>query len=314
MINVEGAFTPKTKSINDFYQEPGIGFYIPLYQREYSWDKENMNQLIEDISNGIENVTTDEDEIRFLGTIITVKEDNPDNKIEPCDPQGLPPRIDTVIDGQQRISTIALLATQIHHILLKHEKILPEGREETEELKEIINVWKDKLKDLFSLDLKRGEPTRKPKIIRSSWDKWVKKGKTDDNYTSEVTNFLAKYIDFIEEKTDEPPEPIKKHSPVKDNIEIIKDWLENTVANSHLNEESDFLSANEILAKIKESNVWQYQRDSLKEIIENETDDLGSNACSLLQIFSVCHYLLDRCCFTKIEPTREDWVLIYFNL
>ena len=78
MINIDNAFNTENRSVFEYYQRPGGGFYIPLYQREYSWDSDNIEQLLEDISKGVENVIEDDDsdenEIRFLGTIITVTE------------------------------------------------------------------------------------------------------------------------------------------------------------------------------------------------------------------------------------------------
>jgi len=117
MIKIDSAFDPKTESIYSVFQQPGIGYYIPLYQREYSWDEDNIEQLLLDLSKGIENCVNDNDEIRFLGTIIAVQETNPRLNIEPQDPKGLPSRIDKIIDGQQRLSTIAMLATKLYEHL-----------------------------------------------------------------------------------------------------------------------------------------------------------------------------------------------------
>jgi uncharacterized protein with ParB-like and HNH nuclease domain len=54
MINkIEQAFLTEGKNVYNFFQRPGIGYYIPLYQREYSWDKENIEQLLDDIGKRI---------------------------------------------------------------------------------------------------------------------------------------------------------------------------------------------------------------------------------------------------------------------
>ena len=36
MINIEKAFVTENRSVFDFYQQPGMGFYIPLYQRDFN--------------------------------------------------------------------------------------------------------------------------------------------------------------------------------------------------------------------------------------------------------------------------------------
>ena len=116
-INIEKAFVTDNKSVYLYLSTTGQGLYIPLYQRDYSWDKDNIIQLQEDIESGVSRIvnTQDEQEIRFLGTIITLIESNRD-KIYPIEPQIVPSWIEVLIDGQQRLSTIIVLST----ILLKN--------------------------------------------------------------------------------------------------------------------------------------------------------------------------------------------------
>ena len=47
-IEIEKAFLTEGRSVYDFFQRPRVGFYIPLYQREYSRDRDNVDQLIEE--------------------------------------------------------------------------------------------------------------------------------------------------------------------------------------------------------------------------------------------------------------------------
>ena len=117
VLNIEKSFLTENRSVLDFLSQPGQGLYIPLYQREYSWDSDNIEQLLEDLTGGVQRLAsgeyttnTDNKEIRFLGTVITVIEANRNN-IYPRDPQAIPSKIEKLIDGQQRVSTIALMAT-----------------------------------------------------------------------------------------------------------------------------------------------------------------------------------------------------------
>lgn len=115
VLNIEKSFLTENRSVLDFLNQSGQGLYIPLYQRDYSWDSDNIEQLLEDLTRGIQRiasreVTDDNKEIRFLGTIITVVEPNR-NHIYPVEIQAVPSRIEKLIDGQQRVSTIALMAT-----------------------------------------------------------------------------------------------------------------------------------------------------------------------------------------------------------
>src|SRR4051794_15805502 len=104
MIDISKAFGTSSETLSAVFQLPGVGYYIPLYQREYSWDEENIEQLMEDICHGVEQLLAKDEAIRFMGTVILVKEHNPAVNIQPQDNRALPPTINNVIDGQQRIS------------------------------------------------------------------------------------------------------------------------------------------------------------------------------------------------------------------
>lgn len=313
MLKIDSAFDPSTNSIHSFFQQPGIGYYIPLYQREYSWDSDNIEQLLLDLSKGIENCTIDDDEIRFLGTIIAVQENNTTLNIEPQEPQGLPSRIDKIIDGQQRLSTISVLATRIFLSLQTLKKRL-NNDSVGDEMREATKHWEKKLIDVFSLDLGRGKPERKPKIIRGSIDQWTMNGEIEENYKSPVANYLGHFISFVE--LDEPLPKFERNN-LHNNIRQIDNWLKNDVLMAHVNDNEDFLPAWKILKDIKEEYIWQYKRpDVALHVTQNASIDSKSidyTICQFVQMFTVCHYLLERCCFTVIKPSKDDWAFDLFQ-
>ena len=53
-LEFDKLFEPSNKSVLDFFRQSGAGYYIPEYQRGYSWDKDNINQLLTDISDGVD--------------------------------------------------------------------------------------------------------------------------------------------------------------------------------------------------------------------------------------------------------------------
>ncbi len=75
---------------------PDFIFTIPIYQRPLSWDKENFDQLFEDIYDAMTNKETQ----YFLGSIILQECEADKNKYY-------------IVDGQQRISTLAILMAVI---------------------------------------------------------------------------------------------------------------------------------------------------------------------------------------------------------
>ena len=317
MVDISKAFNTSSEKVSDFFQRPGISFYIPLYQREYSWDKENIDQLIEDICRGVDAALSDDGNIHFLGAIILVTEKNPKANINPRDNRALPSRIDNVIDGQQRISTISLLACFLYQKLYEHKNKLPND-DTYSGFVEAIDKYLRILLEVFSVDLNRGNPTRKPIIIRASVDGWTFDG-NDDNYKSDISSFIAAFIRAVEEKTEFPKPP--KNSLVGTNLKRINSLFKEVEKAYELNSEG-FSPAWKILQHMSEDDLWNYERLELKSLINEckqkveDKDNLTQKqkrACSLVQMFAFCHYLLERCCFTLIEPSSEDWAFDMFQ-
>ena len=205
VLNIEKSFLTENRSVLDFLNQSGQGLYIPLYQRDYSWDSDNIDQLLEDLSRGIQRiasgeVTDDSKEIRFLGTIITVVEPNRDH-IYPVEIQAVPPRIERLIDGQQRVSTIALMAALLTKRLTEIKSKVKVSNPIYEQVKEICEIWVDqKLIKVFSFDLGRGKPKLKPKIIRGAKDYWTREDDVDVAYKSELANYLGHFIKAYDDK------------------------------------------------------------------------------------------------------------------
>src|SRR3954453_1098325 len=83
-------------------------FRIPDYQRPYAWEREQAEQLLEDL---LDTLRRDEDEPYFLGSVVLVKE--PDQASA------------EVIDGQQRLTTLTILFAVLRDLAdaqeLEHE-------------------------------------------------------------------------------------------------------------------------------------------------------------------------------------------------
>lgn len=319
IINIENSFITENRSVYTFMSQTGQGLYIPLYQREYSWDSDNIEQLLEDMAKGIERIARgdEEKEIRFLGTIITVIEANRNN-IYPKDPQAVPSRIEKLIDGQQRLSTIAILAGLLTKQLAETQKKIKANSPIKDKVDEICSLWNQKLINVFSFDLGRGNPSRKPKIIRGNQDYWTRDGSVDNAYKSPLANYLGSVIESIFTNKEYPKASKDKHGKIlHQNITAIDRWLKNVVTKAHELKSDDFTPAWKIIENFSQESIWDYDKDDLVEIIKQK--DFSSNKtdsyilCELVQLLAVCHYLLDRCCFTIIQPTDDDWAFDMFQ-
>lgn len=326
VLNIENSFLTENRSVLNFLNQSGQGLYIPLYQREYSWDSDNIEQLLEDLARGIQRiasgeVTDDAKEIRFLGTIITVVESNRNN-IYPVDPQAVPPRIEKLIDGQQRVSTIALMATLLTKRLTEIKNKVKPTNPIYEQVCEICdNIWiNQKLLPIYSFNLNRGNPPLKPKIARGAKDYWTRDHDVDTAYKSELSNYLGHFIKAYHEKTSFPCLSKDKYGNtlLYKNGRRIESWLKKAVAAAHEdNNEDEFAQADAIISHFKQDAIWDFERpDLVAKINERNYSDKKSDSyilSELVQTLSVCHYLLDRCCFTIIQPTDDDWAFDMFQ-
>ncbi len=89
-------------TINDFFALTGTVFSIPVYQRNYTWEEENCEKLLQDIVSISQNKKT-----HFMGSITYILHWIDDEKSL----RQLQEFV--IIDGQQRITTIMLLLKAI---------------------------------------------------------------------------------------------------------------------------------------------------------------------------------------------------------
>ncbi|GHS39694.1 hypothetical protein JP0122_13070 [Helicobacter pylori] len=89
-------------TINDFFALTGTIFSIPVYQRNYTWEEENCEKLLQDIVDISQNKKT-----HFMGSIIYILHLIDDEKSL----RQLQEFV--IIDGQQRVTTIMLLLKAI---------------------------------------------------------------------------------------------------------------------------------------------------------------------------------------------------------
>ena len=102
-------FDAESESLYDFVSKNGRGLYIPPYQRAYAWEGSNVTRLIDDTIQGLNALLKRPDEsITFLGTIIAM-EDTKKVTINPLIKRQVYGQVMSVIDGQQRLTTLLML-------------------------------------------------------------------------------------------------------------------------------------------------------------------------------------------------------------
>lgn len=317
-LEFDKLFEPSNKSVLDFFRQSGAGYYIPEYQRGYSWDKDNIYQLLTDISDGVDRLVTcksTEQEIHFLGTIITVIDQSSKNK----DPKGKPTRIDMIIDGQQRVITISVMASIFVKMLIKYLAQIKQTSEIYADVKEVVDTWSKRLMDIVCFDLLRGKPTLKPKVIRGGVDYWTAEDSIEDAYKSDLAHYEAEFINaYLKSKSDLNVKfpTFGSNTNYSANAKRIEKWLNKTVGEAHI-QNDDYPHALDIINHISQEWLWEYERPLLKMSVEKqyteESTKETSTLCSLVQTLAACYYLLQRCCFCVIKPENEDWAFDMFQ-
>lgn len=198
-------FKHDAASLLDFFSQSGRGFYVPYYQRNYSWDEENATKLIEDIFSSIKRTLTKPENSIFLGTVILHDEKNVQTNIH-SDTPNLLTKVANVVDGQQRITSIAMLACVIAEQISLTVPKLRALAGSTAEFDALATELTDELPNIrkfFSVEITKtgAQPALKPKIIRAGdvsanpvSDQWTLSGDINNFYRSNTSSFLSKFI------------------------------------------------------------------------------------------------------------------------
>jgi uncharacterized protein with ParB-like and HNH nuclease domain len=166
---------PKYITIWQLFQE-SKQFVIPKFQRSYSWESKEVIAFCDDIFNIISN-----EKKYFLGGIVLVRKSiNLDGKQE---------NVDIVVDGQQRITTISILASQILKKLKKYQAEFHGHPEYHEAYDECIKLEYEIMSNLMNhnnFEVFRKEPKRKLHLTMLDdefYEKTVYRGQNVDSDT-----------------------------------------------------------------------------------------------------------------------------------
>ena len=108
---ISDLFKVEASSPSEMATEGVVGFCIPDYQRGYSWSKDKIERLFKDCLIGFQRLSddSDADAFTFLGTLILVEKQARAGNFRGKS-------ID-IVDGQQRMTTLALLACALYEEL-----------------------------------------------------------------------------------------------------------------------------------------------------------------------------------------------------
>ncbi|PAW10584.1 hypothetical protein B6K85_10850 [Vibrio sp. V1B] len=307
---VKDIFDAKSECVFSLLASNGIAFQIPDYQRKYSWKEDNISRLIEDICYGVNNLHTDEESLTFLGTVIVTsiqkKEDMP----------ALPL---SVVDGQQRLSTIVLILAYLHSYLSKlsqdiggvnkfEQAILSEVKRLSNEIKKCLFEnygMSDDVYDLYP-------------IITRDIDNWGN-DEYSASYLSPISKFLFNYAEHIEKNNVEDfdfiPDPDDEaEMMLKSRFQFINKKIGSILVEKKEEDGTTLIYYEDICSSPEFIDSSFNKPEGIKSWLFGDDFELEQsgeewsptvNFKSLVRLIPFSRYLLERVCLTKVESTEK---------
>lgn len=315
-IDLQQAYGADGTNVKGLFASHEEGFCVPLYQRQYTWEEEQINQFLDDLVVGIRELSKDNGQYAttFLGTVILTSVEDTKMTVKKGESSAQPRAIQSVVDGQQRISTISLFAIQLSNRIKKCKSKLPQKTPYSILINHCNGLIAD-LRKLYCVSVPRSElAPEKPKMIHARTnDRWTL-CKDSSSYKSPVARYLSEYIckPNIEQCYDLVDNV--NGARVRSNVNLMNNWLDDIceahVANTRLYEQfpvGPSITSDRIL-----EYVLGYPCDdaALTEVLdkcEAEPNTNDYHASSIFQLFLLSYYLLRRCGINILKPKHEEW-------
>ena len=220
------AFPAQSQTVLDLLKE-GQAFYIPVYQRAYTWGADQIERLFEDIHAGLNRAAGSPGPPTFLGSAILFEGRN---SVSPRVNTALPSQVLHVVDGQQRLATMLFMLGQVRFLVLRSIQAVENLPRST-----VVGWIGANLKNLDA-DLKSclwvkhasasGAFQFLPRLIRQDPDVWGD-CETNAKYNSDVAFYLH---DLAQHEIDgEALRPYTKRPHLQLVIDSIDDHLDRVV-------------------------------------------------------------------------------------
>lgn len=291
------------------------GFYIPDYQRPYTWDEENLKRLFETITSSIQSFFEyegKEEYYAFLGAILSVSGSNELQKAYNISQEDSPSTVHALIDGQQRITSLVLLISELYLRLynLKGKVDTLDSSIKNEIKDSLISALGDAKTSLFikNSGFESGNEDEKheflPKIINAAKeDEWKKyqKGK----YNSPIAKYLLNLSFFT--GSDKPPiEP-----ELKTVLNVFRELLDDYISENR--EKENFFSEKKFLNNkmLQERLLYRQFSDALREkFLTKKNREFFDE---FITVTTILKFMRQYIMFAKIEVGKENFAFDIFD-
>ena len=99
---------PDNLKISKVFSSGGdVHYVLPHFQREYTWDKEQWQVLLDDVFAIYDEFTEDNPPEHFMGSLVVINDNNMSNVFS----------VFKLVDGQQRLTTISLMLCALERLV-----------------------------------------------------------------------------------------------------------------------------------------------------------------------------------------------------
>lgn len=332
-MEVNDYFKAKVDSLeNTFGTDGQKGFIIPLYQRKYDWGEENVLQLFEDVVSGLVGCDYENQLVTFLGTIILVNDNDSRDEYNG--------KSFHIVDGQQRLTTLALIFC---HLIHESKKAWVECRSEFEdeetkawlldELDCVVEALRHCILGSWSSLIKKRKPNASehyPKLIRQGKNVDYR-GRENYQYYSNIAKYL---YDFGKQVVEDSLGDRIAFSPIREdddyqafvhNIEVIKKII-NKLLECEEPWDADFGMPNAAslihrdylwlfdgarffyVDRSQDEGIDQAKAEKAREAIEN-----NDQALKLLRLLALSNYFLKNVALARVEVKENSYAFDIFE-
>jgi hypothetical protein len=318
-MQISDVFGAHPKSVWEYLCENGQGLYVPAYQRQYSWDKSKISRLFEDACHGFTMLIDHIDSITFLGTIIAIH-DTQYLTVNPLVKGDVPSRVMTIIDGQQRLTTLLLMNTVLHEeIRTRSAKLKNTNQADREWLQEECMKAVGRLAKTFEEDKDYGDEAFRfyPRMIRAYDDSWSRK-KDKAEYNSPIGHYLHAYGqhgrgDPKKAFKLDPPAGAADQSKYKllgDGRRVVQSLIRGVAKNDQVALELPEFDRVVASPAFQDILVKADFPESVRQALSVENND---DFKELLRLVLFANFVLDRVALTIVTAKNEDYAFDMFE-
>jgi hypothetical protein len=240
----------------------------------------------------------------------------------------VPGKLLTVIDGQQRLTTLLLVCLALHNnISLAHSKLLKSKKiQATGEWPAAI-LWLDgqarrvmeELAATFHERQAYGDSPLYPRMIRSFDDQWSRSAQ-NAKYESPIANLIAKYVATLGGDKVIEFKPQKRENRIEGEDALVERYIQLTkifkpiaTGGAKKDELEELPTIKEILGA-KPLQQALLNHDFPQEVVEElESTDVAQEYTGLLHLILLAGYLLNRVAVTVVRGKNEDYAFTVFE-